>query len=117
VSRQDTASRAQIGTERPGAPSAPVPNHAVLSARRTFTRNTKFVIGTDEPWLLFHPVARGEGKGPDEGSPFPFPNHLRHKARSPRLLRLLQWAGRSFSEAGWARNPGQGGGEESPGPS
>ena len=89
-----------MGTERPGAPSTQVPSHTVLSARRTPAQNTKVVIGTAEP------QPQGLRSFPD--------GRLRRKARSRRLLRLLQWAGRSFSEAGWARNARSGRGESHP---
>jgi hypothetical protein len=58
------------------------------------------------------PVGKGKG-GRRVALSFP-DNHLRHKAGSPRLLRLLQWAGRSFSEAGWVRNARSGRREDHP---
>jgi hypothetical protein len=89
------------GTERPGAPSTRVPRHAVLSARRTFARNTKVVIGTDEPWLLFHPVPT-----------------ITLGTRQGRLGFCVSFSGPggpSLRLVGRA-TPGQGGGEKSPGP-
>jgi hypothetical protein len=71
ASRQDTLLPAADGGLKGQVPHqrwCPLMQSCGLAVH--IARNTKVVIGRDEPCLLLHPVARGERKGRPKGRPF-----------------------------------------------